>query len=103
MIDKLKTLTESIKNIVLYIIGPLLALFAFVEYEKSHKTTTADVNEQEKVNEKLATEVAKAQDAQKDADNAETNYNTLRDTYLKQQSSASDGAKETTDTTKPNA
>lgn len=85
MIDKLKALTESIKNLVLYIVGPLVALFAYIAYEKSHRTTETDELEQTKVNDKLATSVATAQDAQKEADNAESNYNVIRNAFIAEQ------------------
>lgn len=87
MMDKLKAFTESVKNIVLYIVGPLLALFAYIAYEKSHKTTETDELDQQKVNDKLATEVGTAQDAQKEAQNAESNYNAIRDAFIAEQHS----------------
>lgn len=87
MMDKLKAFTESVKNIVLYIVGPLLALFAYIAYEKSHKTTESDELDQQKVNDKLATEVATAQTAQKEAQDAESNYNAIRDAFIAEQHS----------------
>lgn len=101
MIDKLKALTESIKNLVLYIIGPLVALFAYIAYEKSHRTTETDELEQTKVNDKLATSVAKAQNAQKEAQNAESNYNAIRDAFIAEQPSASISKGQTTISTGP--
>lgn len=86
MIEKLKSFTESVKNIVLYIVGPILALLAYIAFEKGKNTTLEDKTSQDDVNAKLATEVAKAQDAQREAANEESNYNAIRDAFIKQSS-----------------
>lgn len=84
MIQKIKDFLTSIKMGVLYIIGPILALFAYIAYLRDKDNNLLQQIQKAQAEKQLADTLAKKQEADREASITEADYNTIRDQYLKQ-------------------
>lgn len=89
MIEKLKAFGEAAKSTLLYIIAPILFVLGYIYYlttkNKNLKAEIAHMQADESIS-KTQQELQEAQNASNDA---EKNYESIRDAYLKQSSDSS--------------
>lgn len=82
MIDKIKSVLNTIKSGILYVIGPVLAIVGYILYLTRKNTALQDQINQSKAAEQLATVIQKKVEDEKQSNVDESDYNTLRDKFL---------------------
>lgn len=82
MIDKLKSFVESVKGILLTIVAPLIAVFAYISFLRSKNASLTDQINQSKAAAQLATVLEKKVEDEKQSNEAELDYDTLRAQYV---------------------
>ena len=82
MFEKLKSLGEAAKNVVLYILGPAVAVVAYFFYLKGKNTELEAKVNQTAAERDLAGTLVKKEDAKNEADKAEIDYNRIKRLYL---------------------
>lgn len=82
MINKLKQFADSVKGILLFIVGPILGVLAYISYLRGQLTTAKDEVAQSKAEKQLATVIEKKVEDEKQSDEAELDYNTIRAQYI---------------------
>ncbi len=82
MLEKLKSIGESIKNIVIYLLAPLSLVLGYVIYLKSKINTLNDKDYQNETEKQLKDFKSKTEEAENEAKKAEDTYKHDRDSFL---------------------
>lgn len=86
-----KTFVDILKNLVLFVISPLVAILALFSLKK--RTEAQDLKHQIEVNEELNQHIKVAQDAQNEAKQAERTYRRIRDGYIVRDDGKNEGSR----------
>jgi Tfp pilus assembly protein PilO len=82
MLEKLKAFGEGAKNVVLFIVGPVIGILAYFFYLKGKNTELEAQVRQTQAERDLAGTLAKKEDATNEANKAEDDYHRTRSAYL---------------------
>lgn len=83
MIEKLKQLGAASKEVVLYILTPVLLVIGYIVYLQSKLRTTKGDLAIAKSEQELAKSLDKTKELENDATKAEADYKRTRDEYLR--------------------
>lgn len=90
MLDRVKSLVSTLKDILVFIVLPVAGLIAYIIHlQNKVKGLSADIS-QSKAEAELGKTLLKVEEANKEAKDAEANYHYIRDTYLQHDSSDTD-------------
>lgn len=82
MIDKIKSFVDSVKGILLTVIAPLIALFAYISYLRDKNASLTDQINQSKAAAQLAVVLTKKVEDEKQSNVDELDYDTIRAQYI---------------------
>lgn len=84
MIDKLKSILAVIKQVILWVLAPLLGILAYIYYLTTKISNLTNQLEQTKVEKELSQTLDKKIEADHEATQTELDYNTVRKLFLNQ-------------------
>lgn len=82
MIEKLKQFADSVKGVLLFIVAPLIILFAYIANLREKVQSTQDELNQSKAAQQLATVIEKKVEDEKQSIIDERDYDSLRTQYV---------------------
>lgn len=85
MLDKIKAFLESAKNVILFVVGPIVAVVGYILYLRNENSDLKNKEATEKATVALAPIMADKEVKENEANDKVLNYNALRDQYIAQQ------------------
>ena len=90
MIDKLKAFYESIKGILIYVLTPIAFILGIIYYLVTKNSSLKNQLQTLKTEGEIDEEKRNVSEAKVEADNADIDYKSIRDAYLKEHGDKSD-------------